>query len=151
MLKNNAEAEEASQDSFMKMYNSVGRLELQSKLSTWLYKITYRTCLDYIRKRKRTIDLDNAAETVSEDQGVDAKLEMSDEKKLLEDAISELGSADATIVNMFYFEDMGIEELAEVTGMTKSNIKIKLFRSRKKLKEIIEDKYHSLKPNTLHG
>ena len=53
MLKNREEAEEVTQDSFLKVYKSLAKYKGESKFSTWLYTITYNTCLDRIRKNKR--------------------------------------------------------------------------------------------------
>ncbi|MEO6348140.1 MAG: sigma-70 family RNA polymerase sigma factor, partial [Aquaticitalea sp.] len=53
MLKHREEAEEVSQDTFIKVYKSLGNFKGDSKFSTWIYKVTYYTCLDRIKKNKR--------------------------------------------------------------------------------------------------
>ena len=53
MLKNREEAEEVSQDTFIKMYKSLAKFKGDSKFSTWLYKVAYNNCLDRIKKNKK--------------------------------------------------------------------------------------------------
>ena len=53
MMKNREEAEEVSQDTFIKAYKSINRFKGDSKFSTWLYRITYHNCLDAIKKNKK--------------------------------------------------------------------------------------------------
>ena len=53
MLKNREEAEEVSQDTFIKMYKSLSKFKGDSKFSTWLYKVAYNNCLDRIKKNKK--------------------------------------------------------------------------------------------------
>ena len=53
MVKNREEAEEVSQDTFIKVYTSLDKFNGDSKFSTWIYKVTYNTCLDRLKKYKR--------------------------------------------------------------------------------------------------
>ena len=53
MLKNREDAEEVSQDVFIKIFKSLNKFKGDSKFSTWIYKITYNTCLDYLKKSKK--------------------------------------------------------------------------------------------------
>lgn len=54
MIKNREEAEELSQDTFIKVYRSLGKFKGESKFSTWLYKVAYNTCLDRLKKNKES-------------------------------------------------------------------------------------------------
>ena len=53
MVKNREEAEEVSQDTFIKVYKSLSKFKGNSKFSTWIYKVAYNTCLDRLKKIKR--------------------------------------------------------------------------------------------------
>src|ERR1700704_5826586 len=54
MLKNREEAEEVSQDTFVKIYKSLNKFNGESKFSTWIYKVAFNTCLDRLKKNKRS-------------------------------------------------------------------------------------------------
>lgn len=145
ILKKPDEAQEAAQDTFIKMHKSLATFNEGSKFSSWLYKIAYRTSLDYLRKRKQTVDIDAVGfslESEGENQeGVMIQSELSQE---LLKAIKYLNPDEAGIIRMFYLEEMTIKELAKITGNSVSNVKVKLFRGRKKLAEIIKTKFKNI-------
>lgn len=137
MLKNREEAEEVSQDAFVKVYKSLTKFKGDSKFSTWIYKVTYNTCLDRLKKNKRqqntvAIDeftehhiktLDNALET----------MEREERKRAIKNCLELLPSEDSFLLTLYYFEEQSLEDIAKITGLSANNIKVKLFRSRKKL------------------
>ena len=138
ILKTRDEAQEATQDTFMKMYKAIGDYKAGSKFSSWLYKIAYRTSLDYLRKRKQSTDLDSV--NGSAITFVENRQDSMDNKELstlLLTALDDLPSDEAALLRMFYLEEMSIKELEEITGMSKSNVKVKLFRARKKMADIL--------------
>ena len=151
ILKDSFEAEEATQDSFLKFYRSASKIDLKVKMRTFLYKIAYRTALDYLRKRKRVVSLDNSYHDVPSDVLSESMIQEDDNKRFLLMALSELKSDEAAIVTMFYFKELNIKEIAEITGLSLSNIKVKLLRSRKKLSIIISEKYQFLKTEGHYG
>lgn len=140
ILKNRAEAQEAAQDTFIKMHRALKDYKADAKFSSWLYKIAYRTSLDYIRKRKNTSDLDhvNQSELKASENRAES-FENRELSKLLDQLIQELPDDEAGLIKMFYLEEMSIKELEEITGLSKSNVKVKLFRARKRLSEMIQE------------
>jgi RNA polymerase sigma-70 factor (ECF subfamily) len=132
------EAKEAAQDSFLKVYKNINSFNSQSKFSTWLYSIVYRTGLDYIKKRKRTDDLGHHQndKAMSVNAGAYRGLEQEECGQLVERLLNQLKSEDAAILRMFYLEELSLKEICTITSLTESNLKVKLFRSRKLLKEM---------------
>ena len=145
ILKDGFEAEEATQDTFLKFYRAASKIDLKVKMRTFLYKIAYRTSLDYIRKRKRVETLEHAQYKNNNEETADNVLQEDDQKRYLREAMSELKPDESALVTMFYFKDLSIKEIAEITGMSLSNIKIKLMRSRTKLAKIIDSRYQFIK------
>jgi len=138
------EAAEAAQDTFIKAFKHIGTFNEQSKLSTWLYSIAYRTGLDYLRKRKniKSIDNDIDQSDIRIEEEVTIGIERKERAKLLERQILKLGAQDAAILRMFYFDEMNLKEICNITKLSESNIKIKLFRSRKLLKaHLLKEEY----------
>lgn len=136
ILKNRDEAQEATQDTFMKMYRAIGDYKSGAKFSSWLYKIAYRTSLDYLRKRKQTTDLEAVnGSAISAVENRQLSMDNKELSSLLLEALETLPSDEAALLRMFYLEEMSIKELEEITGMGKSNVKVKLFRARKKMAE----------------
>jgi RNA polymerase sigma-70 factor (ECF subfamily) len=138
ILKNRDEAQEAAQDTFMKMHRAIGDFKAGSKFSSWLYKIAYRTSLDYIRKRKKTTDLDSInGSAIRFDESKTGSLENTELSDLLCRAMDNLPSDESALLRLFYLEELSIKELEEITGMSKSNVKVKLFRARKKMSDLL--------------
>ena len=144
MVKNREEAEEVAQDTFIKVFKSLSQFKGDSKFSTWIYKVTYNTCLDRLKKTKReqqvvSIDDFNINQIKNIDNALD-KMEEKEREKAIQDCINLLSSDDAFLLTLFYFEEQSLEEISKVLGITPNNVKVKLFRSRKKLTTILRER-----------
>ena len=140
ILRHREEAEEATQDSFVKAYQNLGSYKGGSKFSTWLFSIAYRTAISQLRKRRDGIStLDDLSAGQEPSEGASAAVETSDRTAALNKALARLPAEDAAIVSFFYLEEMSVEEIVTVTGLGASNVKVKLHRSRKRLLEILQD------------
>jgi len=142
ILKVSEEAEEVAQDSFIKAYDSLRTFRGDAKFTTWLYRIVYHKSLDRVKmnKRHRTYEIN---EEITEDSlnHIENGLEfmLSEERTgIIKKCISELPSEDAVIITLYYFEEQSVKEISKVTDLTEENIKIKLYRSRKKLFSLLE-------------
>lgn len=140
MLNNEADAEEAAQDVFVKAYRSIWSFQAKSKFSTWLYRIAYNHCISVIRKKVKMIDLVGEIPEGEVDEGEMNGLDSisaEERSKYLKLAIESLAETDAVVITLFYYDELSLEEIAEVTGLSSSNIRIKLHRSRKKMYQVI--------------
>jgi RNA polymerase sigma factor (sigma-70 family) len=144
MVKNREEAEEVAQDTFIKVFKSLNQFKGDSKFSTWIYKVTYNTCLDRLKKHKRhqpivSIDEFNSNQIKSLDNALDA-MENDERAQAIQDCIKILPSDEAFLLTLFYFDEQSIDEIAKIMGLTPNNVKVKLFRSRKKLTTILKER-----------
>jgi RNA polymerase sigma-70 factor (ECF subfamily) len=144
MVKNREEAEEISQDTFIKIFKSLNKFKGESKFSTWVYKITYNTCLDRLKKNKKENSI-VYIEDFSEHQvkAIETVFDTIDEKERnqrIQDCLLLLPSEDAFLLTLYYFDDQSIEEIAKVVDSNANNIKVKLFRSRKKMASILKER-----------
>lgn len=142
MLKNREEAEEAAQDTFVKLYRSLHRFKGESKFSTYIYKIAYNTCLDRIKKNKKhlndvPIDEFTEHQVKTIDNALTALTE-AEYQKAIKECIGLLPETDGFLLTLYYFEDLSLEEIAAVVNQNANAIKVKLFRSRKKLMTIFK-------------
>lgn len=143
ILKNREDAEEAAQDAFIKAFRELSRFQKSSKFSTWLYKIIYHTAIDYSRKKKRKlVSLDQEEYKIDlEDTKYRSQWEKTcdeDRKKFINQAVNCLAEKDGAVITLFYLQEYSIEEISDITELSHSNVKVKLFRSRKKLKQHLE-------------
>ena len=144
LLKIREDAEEVSQDIFLRAFRSLATYRGDAKFSTWLYKIAYYRCLDHIRKvsvhRMPSIDsLPEYVPTGFTDRNMEA-MELAERQKLVREAIEELPADDSCIVTLFYLEELSLKEIAEITGHTTNSVKVKLHRSRRRLLDILKQK-----------
>jgi RNA polymerase sigma-70 factor (ECF subfamily) len=140
MLNTEADAEEAAQDVFVKAFRSIGSFQAKSKFSTWLYRIAYNHCISVIRKKVKLIDLVDDVPEGEVDEGELNGLESisaQERSKYLRLAIESLAETDAVVVTLFYYDELSLEEIAAVTGLSNSNIRVKLHRSRKLMYQVI--------------
>lgn len=137
MLKNQEEAEEAAQDTFVKVYQSLSRFEEKSKFTTWVYRVAYNECLGRLRKSKRHFTLvedivENSDEPTDFLDGLEI-LHREERAALIKKGIEMLNPAEAVALTLFYHEDLSVKEISTITGSSESNVKAQLFRGRKHL------------------
>jgi len=145
ILKTKPEAQEAVQDTFIKAYKSLNSYKEEAKFSSWLYKIAYRTSLDMIRKRKKTVDMEAVSFGITDTgSGIVSKMETVEKNTNIREAIAQLSPKEAGLIHMFYLEEMSVKELSKASGISHSNVKVILFRARKNLAAIIKRQYSDL-------
>ncbi|MGB5462413.1 MAG: RNA polymerase sigma factor [Aureibaculum sp.] len=137
IVRNHEDAEEVAQDSFVKAFQQLSTFKGISKFSTWLYTIVYRTAISKIRKKK--LEVTAIDEYVIENHSIDFSfpqldlLKEEEQKLYIKNAINSLQELDALLITLFYLNENTYDEIIEITGLTKTNIKVRLFRARKKL------------------
>jgi RNA polymerase sigma factor (sigma-70 family) len=137
------DAEEVSQDVFVKAYRSLSNYQRTAKFSTWLYTIVYRTSMTHLRKKKlNTSSIDDEETMIQLESHPSETDNYSVEKKsrtfYVNKAITMLLPDDATIITLFYQGEQSLEEIAKVMRMEANTIKVKLHRARHRLKEKLE-------------
>ncbi len=150
IVKNREEAEEISQDVFVKAFKKLESFKGESKFSTWVYKIAYYASLDVVKRNKRFVSSENIDDIRDGDLGKvqDAISYLHDEerKKVINEALLKLNEDERIILTLYYFEDYPVKEISKVVNLSIDNIKTKLFRSRKKLATILK---HVIEPRTV--
>lgn len=152
MLKNREEAEEVSQDTFVKIYKSLPKFKGDSKLSTWIYKVAYNSCLDRIKKNNRRRS-EIAIDTYTEHQikTLDTALDVMEEKELeqtIQECLQELSSKDSFLLTLFYFEELSLEEISKIVDMAPNTVKVNIHRARKRLASVLKKR---MEPETIES
>ncbi|WP_430813114.1 RNA polymerase sigma factor [Carboxylicivirga sp. RSCT41] len=142
IVKNKEEAEEVTQDAFYKAYKALDKFKGDAEYSTWLYRIVYNAAISKLRSRKgETTSLESqevnrqSAFNFSDNLN---RLEQQERKVFLKKALKKLKEDDAFVIILYYYKEQSIEEIAQTTGLSKSNVKIKLHRGRKQLQTELE-------------
>ncbi len=141
MCNRTEEAEEIAQDSFMKAFRSLNKFKGMSSFPTWLYRITYNTAISSLRTRKNQVlqleDFPADATDFIQDNHNEQVAEIEYKRTILNFALQKLQPDDRAIISMYYYQELAPEEIVKVLGITKSNLKVRLHRARKKMEKII--------------
>ncbi|MBI5324329.1 MAG: sigma-70 family RNA polymerase sigma factor [Ignavibacteriae bacterium] len=144
ILRNNEDAEESAQDTFLKAYNYLNEYNGKASFSTWLYRIAYTSAISKLRMKKtniRTESIDTDNFDIEEPVWVDNSLnllEADEQRKYIDLALEKLEETESLILSLFYLDGCSVSEISEITNLSRSNIKVILFRSRKKLLIILK-------------
>lgn len=141
ILKNREDSEEVSQDVFVKAYKSLGSFRGSAAFSTWLYKIVYRSSLDYLKMRRKASDpafirIDEGyqlptRELILQQDGEDER------QVMVRKAICMLSGEDQVLIRLFYYDELSLKEIAGILEVTVNTTKVRLFRSRDRLLQAV--------------
>ena len=138
---NREEAEEIAMDSFVKVYRSLGSFRNDSKFTTWLYRIVHNESISALRKKEpesAPLD-DHLIENYSDGETHEyiSTLDENEQQEIIRRALDQLPPEDNMLITLFYMDDQSIGEISQITGLSQSNIKVRLHRTRKKLYQIL--------------
>lgn len=138
---NREDAEDISQDVFIKLYQSKLRMEKEEDIKAWLIRVTTNTCHSYFRnpfrRRKTEIDekeLENIIGTSSSEQEIV-------NRKVIMDAVLSLPEHYRIIVYLFYYEEYSIGQISNILKIKETTIQTRLSRARDKLRSILGDSF----------
>jgi len=148
------DAEEISQDVFVKAYRSLADFRGDAKFSTWLYTVVRTSCITFLRKKRLdTTSLDNERtflQLESKESGFKANaVERKSRHAMVNAAIHMLSPDDSQVLTLFYKGEQTLEEIGRIMGLDPNTVKVKLHRARNRLKEKME-KHFSYAVQELH-
>jgi len=135
-------AEDVAQEAFIKTYRDIQSFDTKRKFSSWLYRIAHNEAIDYIRKNKRIVGLDEAIEVASEidlHKTAQKNLDKSGTKDKLEKAINKISSKYREAVILRFYEEKEYEEIAEILHVPIGTVGTYISRAKKELKEQLSD------------
>jgi len=139
LVKDSAIAEDLTHDIFFKVITKLSTFKEDSRFSTWLYSITYNQCMDQLRviKKRGENNMDEKFDYPDGDApDLDVIFEGGDiEIKRLKQAMDKLNAEEKGVLMMKYQDDLSIKEIAGIFKATESAVKMRLLRSREKLRK----------------
>jgi RNA polymerase sigma-70 factor (ECF subfamily) len=142
MVPSSEDREEICQDVFVKVYFNLNKFRFDSKFSTWLYKISFRTALSFLRKKKlpmSSIGDELVEEFASEDKALESVSDETRVRLIIDREVSKLKLDERSIVTLFYLQEVGIDEIAEIVEKPAGTVKSILHRVRQKLKSQLKE------------
>ncbi|WP_430935109.1 RNA polymerase sigma factor [Saccharicrinis sp. 156] len=151
--QNQADIEDIAQDVFVKVYKNIKSYRKESKLSTWIASIAWKTSIDFTRKKKRSrVEFTEEPELFDEIDYVNSfeQLKQKELKQLVQEVVSSLPVHYQTVLSLFYLEEFSLAEIHEITEMPLGTIKSYLSRARALFKTELERVHGSDAINLLY-
>jgi RNA polymerase sigma factor (sigma-70 family) len=135
---NQEDKEDLFQDVLMNLWRSFPNYKQEAKISTWMYRIALNIAITRLRKETRGQPLEALGDEALQISSADANY-LDEQSALMYQAIKQLSEIERAIT-MLYLENCSYKEMAEVTGLSESNIGFKLNQIKAKLKMLVKDK-----------
>ncbi len=144
MLRNASEAEDATQETFLRVHRYLNRFDSCRPLEPWLASIGYNVCLRRLPGLAltggRTDDESQESGLTGDEEGgnlMEDGASSREEAHLLHLSLSELAAQDRALLHMHYWQGMTVSEMADAVEMPANTVKIRLFRARTRLREVL--------------
>lgn len=145
MVGNRQEAEDLSQEVFIRAYHHIDKYDIDRKFSTWIFRIATNLSIDYLRKKKPSVYLDAdmpgsegftlSTQLASDDPLPDELVVREEEEKWLQAEIGQLPEKYRTAIILKYIEDLSLKEISAILGIPVATVKTRIHRGREALRE----------------
>ena len=141
IVGNDATAEDLVNEVFLEVWRNAARFEARSQLSTWILAIARFKALASMRRRRHD-ELDEEASEMIEDTADDPEVAVhkTERSALLQQCLKQLSIAHRQVVDLVYYHEQSIEEVAEIIGVPASTVKTRMFYARKRIAEMMAER-----------
>ena len=141
--RSRAELEDLVQDLFVKIWKGLPTFRDKSPFEHWLMRVTVRGCYDFLRKNRKRRESEVLAADVFESANTiggadDSRQTQNEASEIVALLMDKLDPKDRTVITLLELEEKSVRETAELTGWSESNVKVRAYRARKKMKAIFE-------------
>jgi len=145
ILQDATEAEDALQDSFIKVFDNISQFRNESSIGSWIKQVVTNTCLNILKKKKIVWQELNEKHESESEQESESEIQNNFSIEQIKEAIEQLPQGYRVVFNLFMFEDYAHQQIAKMLEISESTSKSQLFKAKNKLKEIL------LQSNSSHG
>jgi RNA polymerase sigma factor (sigma-70 family) len=144
LIKENDDLNDVCQETFIKVYNGLGKFGFRSKLSTWIARIAYLTSISHLRKSEKDVLKSRIGDDIELDnyyfseQTPEKLMVNKDTSAYIQYLVLQLPLQYRTVLTLFHLEEFSYEEIQQITGMPVGTIKNYLFRARNFMKQKLE-------------
>jgi RNA polymerase sigma-70 factor, ECF subfamily len=141
IVGNDATAEDLLNEVFLEVWRNAGRFEARSQVSTWILAIARFKALASMRRRQHD-ELDDEASEMIEDTSdtPEVAVQKTERSALLQQCLQQLSVAHRQVVDLVYYHEQSIEEVAEIIGVPASTVKTRVFYARKRIAELMAER-----------
>jgi len=141
LVRNESSAEDLISEVFLDVWRQAGKFEGRSAVSTWLLSIARFKALSALRRRSED-ELDDETASAIEDQADDPEVALAKKDKgaALRECLTDLSPEHREIVDLVYYHEKSVAEVAEIVGIPEATVKTRMFYARKKLSELLKER-----------
>ncbi|NNE93211.1 MAG: RNA polymerase sigma factor [Verrucomicrobiales bacterium] len=136
------ELEDLTQDIFLKVWKGLKSFRGDAPFEHWFMRIVVRTCYDFLRKnrkrRENEVLAENSTDYLTRQGEVSPEHRQREAFEIVQRLMSQLNEKDRTIITLLELEERSVREIADLTGWSESNVKVRAHRARKKMKSLYE-------------
>ena len=137
LLRDEGRAEDVVSEVFIEVWKSAARFEMRSAVSTWLLSIARNKAISLIRKsRDQELDEETAAGVADEADDPEVVAQKQDKGALLRACVMRLSAEHREVIDLVYYHEKSVEEVAEIVGVPEGTVKTRMFHARKRLSEM---------------
>jgi RNA polymerase sigma-70 factor (ECF subfamily) len=137
MVGNEAIAEELLNEVFLDVWRGAGRFEARSQVTTWIFSIARHKALTALRQRPLEALDEEIQSTESLADNPEAAAQHSDRSAILQDCLRQLSIAHREVIDLVYYHEQSIEQVARIIGVPKNTVKTRAFYARKRIAELM--------------
>ena len=138
LLENQEDAEELTMETFFRIYRNAGTFRGESKVSSWVFGIARRVCLEHLKEKNKSIK----TLELYEGDAVSEGSPINEDVELVRKAIEKLAPYEREVLFLAYYEELPYEDIAKVLDIPLGTVKSRVFNAKAKLKRIIEEMSH---------
>jgi RNA polymerase sigma factor (sigma-70 family) len=141
MVIDHDDADDLTQEIFVKVWKNLGSFREDAKLFTWIYRIATNECLTFLKKKKRRffVPINDVEGELNEKLESSPELSGDEVQMKLQKALLKLPDKQRMVFNMKYFDDMKFKDIAEITGTSEGGLKANYHHAVKKIEEILNE------------
>ncbi len=140
------DAEDVAQEVFLRVHRGLEGFKGEARFSTWLYRITFNLCSDWLRRHRKPgragAFLEDAGEIEDSGADVEAGLLNEEERRRVRSALGDLDEKYRSVVILLYYQKLSYEQIAAVLDVPLKTVETRLYRARRLLRERLEGPGH---------
>lgn len=143
MVRNDMDAEEITQDVFVKVYRNLDKFKGDAKFTTWLFSIAHNTTASYYRKKRiQTNSLEDDSPAMGFESDMETTIEglkREERDRYISLAMEKMAPQQRMLMQLFYLDERSVKEISDISGLNAGSIKTGLMRARNRLYGLLQD------------
>lgn len=134
------EANDLAQDIFIQIYEHIRDFQGRSSLSSWIYRLALNRCISFRRaqKRRAVLGRDGPVFGAAPEKSPEEQVTLAEETKALHRTLRKLPERYMTVIELYYFQELSYQQIADLTGIAVRTVETRLYRARQRLRDLLD-------------